>query len=417
MKKIHLSYGQQVTDKSIVTPNHFVSHMLEHIAWRMGCSIELEWDNEQWQELGFSFGQAICKFPCQKHEAAALGMIDDGSAEVSVKLASEPKLQMKSSSKIDIGYFLSLRCEQLTSGEPLVQFLTGMTEAMNAQVTVFVCSLMDPHHTWEGIFRGIGTALHAMYAPSSTREIFSEELSCGSKTEGIEISYCSCMVAGISRKTAESELEVSIKFNSPAKATLQYEGTPIDHFKGNESLAGLEDLINIIATTCGFNITAAFTSKALSSSHVLLEDTGMVLGRALREILVLRMADKGINGAGSSISKLTDITNQNISVGISVEGRKSCLFVPLANDRMELYKKFIIGKNVFGGLYTEDLDDFFDGFSWGLGCSLLFHFKQIPDVEEGWRQLFTNFAIALNQVFQINPSRKGVPPGVKANLF
>ncbi|MCP3892359.1 MAG: hypothetical protein GY702_26315 [Desulfobulbaceae bacterium] len=416
MKKIHLSYGQ-VTHKNIETPNHFVSHMIEHIAWRMGCSIELEWDDENWEELGLAFGKGIGEFPVQAQEAAALGMIDDGSAEVSVQLASEPKLQLQSSSKIEIDYFLSLRCEQLSSGEPLISFLTGMTRGIGAQINVFVCSLQDPHHTWEGVFRGVGTALQTIYAPTQTSGKFSNEQSSGSNTEGIEISNCSCNGVTISRRTAESELEVAIDFSSPTKVFLQYEGAPIDHFDGKRTFAGLEDLLNTIATTCGFHLTALFTSKALSSSHVLLEDTGMVLGRALREILVLRMADKGINGAGSSINTPSDIVDQDISAGISVEGRKSCLFVPLVTDHFELYKNFIIGKSVFGGLYTEDLDDFFDGFSWGLGCSLLFHFKQIPEVEEGWQQLFTNFAIALNQVFEINQGRKGVPPGVKANLF
>ena len=143
----------------------------------------------------------------------------------------------------------------------------------------------------------------------------------------------------------------------------------------------------------------------------------MVLGRVLREILVRRMADQGINGAGSSVATPSDIVDQMISVGISVEGRKSCQFVSLATSRDQLYRKFIIGHTVSGGLYSEDLDDFFEGFSWGLGCSIMIHCKEVPQPEEGWRQLFINFGTALNQVFQMNSSRKGVPPGVKANLF
>ena len=62
-------------------------------------------------------------------------------------------------------------------------------------------------------------------------------------------------------------------------------------------------------------------------SHM--EDTGMVVGKALREILVKRMMDLGINGAGSSIRKPLDFTAQKISVGVSVEGRKFWRFVPL----------------------------------------------------------------------------------------
>ncbi len=45
MQKIKLKYWN-VKNKSIETKNDFVSHMIEHIAWRMGLEISLEWDNE-----------------------------------------------------------------------------------------------------------------------------------------------------------------------------------------------------------------------------------------------------------------------------------------------------------------------------------------------------------------------------------
>ena len=37
--EISLDFGP-VTEKRIATPNDFVSHMVEHIAWRLGCSIQ-----------------------------------------------------------------------------------------------------------------------------------------------------------------------------------------------------------------------------------------------------------------------------------------------------------------------------------------------------------------------------------------
>jgi len=416
MKTIKLEYGQ-ITDKYISTPNHFISHMLEHIAWRMGSSIVLEWDDEDWKGLGVAFAGAICKFvPCNR-EAAALGMIDDGSAEVAVALDVAAGLQLESAAGIDTEYFLSLRCEQLNSGHSLVELLSGIAEGLNAGISILVCSLCDPHHTWEGIFRGVGMALHDIYIPLQSALDFSLKVSEGSNREGINIIHCSCQAAEIGRLTAETELQVNINFNGPAGAFFLYKGAAIDHFKNSEALAGLQSLLNMVASGCGFNLNAVFTARGLSSSHVLLEDTGMVVGRVLREILVNRMTDRGINGAGSSIRKPSDIVDQVISVGVSVEGRKSCYFVPLAASREQLYTKFIIGHTVFGGLYSEDLDDFFDGFSWGLGCSIMIHCKEILRPEDGWRQLFTNFGTALNQVFQINTSRRGVPPGVKANLF
>ena len=148
----------------------------------------------------------------------------------------------------------------------------------------------------------------------------------------------------------------------------------------------------------------------------LLEDTGMVVGKALREILVKRMMDLGINGAGSSIQKPLDFTDQKISVGVSVEGRKFWRFVPLSTTHNEIRRRLIIGHTIKGGLFSEDLDDFLDGLSWGLGCSLVIHIKDFPPADDAWTMIFKNLGIALREVFEINPYRKGVPPGVKANL-
>jgi hypothetical protein len=69
-----------------------------------------------------------------------------------------------------------------------------------------------------------------------------------------------------------------------------------------------------------------------------------------------------------------------------------------------------------GGLYSEDLDDFLDGLTWGLGCSLVIHIKELPPAEDAWTMIFKQLGVALGEVFEINPYRKGVPPGVKANL-
>ena len=370
MKNITLEFGQ-VTTKTIATPNDFISHMLEHIAWRMGCSIVLEWDDRDWKGLGLAFAAALRAFPVRNRVGAALGMIDDGSAEVGVELDDAAGLALKSSAEIDLEYFLSLRCEQLSSGSPLIELLEGISAGLDARITVLVCSFADPHHTWEGIFRGVGTALHYIYGPPYAAGNFSSAEDTALIREGIEIMRCSCRTAVVRRQTAESELLLNIDFGGPAAASFQYQGTAIEHFDNSQALAGLQDLLNIIAAASGFSLGVVFTSRALSSSHVLLEDTGMVLGRALREILVRRMEDLGINGAGSSLAKPADISGQTVSVGISVEGRKSCQFVPLAASRSLLYKNLILGHTVFGGLYSEDLDDFFDGFSWGLGLSLI----------------------------------------------
>jgi hypothetical protein len=128
------------------------------------------------------------------------------------------------------------------------------------------------------------------------------------------------------------------------------------------------------------------------------------------------MMDLGINGAGSSLQHPRDFCHQKISVGISVEGRKSWRFVPLNATNADIRQRLIFGHTIMGGLYSEDLDDFLDGLTWGLGCSLVIHIKELPPAEDAWPMIFKHLGVALGEVFEINPYRKGVPPGVKANL-
>ena len=123
---------------------------------------------------------------------------------------------------------------------------------------------------------------------------------------------------------------------------------------------------------------------------------------------MLRMMDMGINGAGSSLERPEDFDEQKITVGVSVEGRKFWRFMPLHTTYDDVKRRLIIGQTIMNGLFTEDLDDFLDGLSWGLGC--------LPPADAAWRLIFENLGKALREVFEMNPYRRGVSPGVKANL-
>ena len=124
----------------------------------------------------------------------------------------------------------------------------------------------------------------------------------------------------------------------------------------------------------------------------------------------------GANGAGSSLCSKDDFYNQPIRVGVSVEGRKFFKFVPFQDSFDVIRKHFIIGQKVLDSLLSEDLDDFLDGLAGGLDCSIIIHLKELKDANEGWQLLFKNLGKAMKQVFDLNPYRKGVPPGVKATL-
>ncbi len=408
---LELKFGN-VTKKKIVTPNEFASHMIEHIAWRMGCEIDLQWNSNDFFQLGKFMGERIRSFPARKQSSAALGMIDDGSAEIVISLSENNSgLQMEAVPNLDLQWFLNCRCEQMDSGKPLLAMLEGVAEGLKARIHVRVCSAEDPHHTWEGIFRGVGIALFQIFAPQIPENDYTD---CAAEEKGsegeISILSRSCNSAEVSRGTAESFVKVKADFSAHKENRFRFAVSP------SINVAGLPELFSLLAQEAGFSLNIDYNATVLSSSHVVLEDTGLVLGRALKEILILRMEKYGINGCGSSIQSPEDSEIQNIRVGLSAEGRKFWKFVPFRNSLDEIRKSFIIGQNIGEGVYSEDLDDFLDGLAGGLGCSILIHIKRLPDPDTGWREIFAHLGKAFKEVYGANPFRKGVPPGVKATL-
>ncbi len=403
-----LQFGD-VKKKSLHTPNDFISHMVEHIAWRMGCGIELFWNSNNWPQLGKKLGQSIAALPQRAKSAAALGMIDDGSAEVSVTSTDEPDLLIETIEQLEPTWFFGLRCEQLESSAPLLELLRGLTQGLRVRLHVLVCGVEDPHHTWEGVFRSIGIALGKMFAPNESLPP-AKETEQATPAHGIVVEELTDQTAALVRTTAESRVRVAVN------CAVHWPGSYNFTVGSSIQVSAFGGLLEAMAKEAGFTLSVDFIAERLSSSHVVTEDTGLVLGRALKELLVQRMNCCGVQGAGSSIQTEADYHSQAVSVGVSVEGRKFVKFVPFTEDYSEFRKSFLLGQDVYGGLFSEDLDDFLDGLAGGLDCSIMVHIRQRVSPAEGWLFLFQHLGKALQEVFQENPCRKGVPPGVKATL-
>lgn len=406
-----------VRKKKINTPNDFVSHMLEHIAWRMGLSIDLNFDSENWQQLGRIFGTEIKKFPAVRSEAAALGMIDDGAAVVSVD-SGRKDVVITALAGIDCEYFLGLRCEQIATGQPLVSLLEGLAEGVQSGISIEVLNLEDPHHTWEAIFRAVGIALSKIYTPiekaAETNAKIKADAGCEKQSADGELTIlekgCNCAV--VRRGTAETFVTVAVDFLSDKENRISVKVSD----SISAAVSGIEELFRILTENLTAQVEIDFSARKLSSSHVVWEDIGLVFGRALLEILCQRMRHYGVNGAGSNLTDSLDAAGKNLRVGISVEGRKFLRIIPRDGDHAKLSKNFVIGNNVFGGIRTEDLDDFLDGLSGGLSASLFFEVKDYSDPQANWQELFAGLGTALHEAFLANPYRLGVPAGVKATL-
>ena len=147
------------TDKRLDTANDFVSHMVEHIAWRLGVGIDLGWRNGDWRALGESLGSTIGRLQFTSRSAATLGMIDDGAAEVLVELDVEAGVDFSVHPSLPLQAVLDMRVEQLASGAQLIRLMEGLADGMRARITVRLCTFEDPHHSWEGVFRALGICL------------------------------------------------------------------------------------------------------------------------------------------------------------------------------------------------------------------------------------------------------------------
>lgn len=414
-----------ITNKVLDTPNDFVSHMVEHIAWRLGCSIELRWTSDDWVALGRALGEQIGRMPRLVESAAALGMIDDGSAEVRLRTASPGGASFTSSGQVDLEWFLSVRCEQLSHGTPLVDMLDALGRAAGLDVAVTVGSFEDPHHTWEGVYRAVGIALDRMHnpsvpepattapsggvagstaaaAPAATREV----------ERGWHVHSVSTTAARLRRETAESVVTVDVSMVGDSGEP----GAEVSiEVADSVSVTGLAGLLDEYARAAGLRLTVGFSASRLSSSHVVTEDVGLGLGRALRGMAIERMSELGIYGAGSNVRAVDDV-NRPVRVGLSMEGRKFWKYVPFGGDYAAFRRTFLIGHTLRGDLFSEDLDDFIDGFAGGLQASVMVHVADGVGAEQGWPLVFSSLGEATREFLSVNPYRRALAPGVKATL-
>lgn len=221
--------------------------------------------------------------------------------------------------------------------------------------------------------------------------------------------------AHVVRDTAESQVRVSLAM--PPTGTTA--GPIKTHFDVAESIdvSAFPGLLQVFCTAAGMELDVSFTATKLSSSHVVLEDTGLAMGAALFALLTDAMASTGVNGAGSSIKTADDFHSAPISASISVEGRKFLKIVS-ATDMDDLRWRTMIGHTVFDGVWSEDVDDFIDAIAGGMRASLFLHEREKHDDPDAfWRAAIIAFGVALAEVFAPNSARRGLPPGVKATLF
>ena len=106
-----------------------------------------------------------------------------------------------------------------------------------------------------------------------------------------------------------------------------------------------------------------------------------------------------------------------VSASVSVEGRKYVKYVGVTNYD-DFRWRYILGHQAFGGVRTEDIDDFVDALAGGIRGSFFLHERRpYPTAAAYWEDQIQALGVALSEAFDVNAARKGLPPGVKATLL
>ncbi len=178
--------------KRIKTHAPFFSHMLEHIAWRSGVTIETDFSLDEftlnhviYEDLGITFGKAARSYVWEnKAEGATgygdgIGIIDEAKATCAISFEERAYCSFDHSA-------ISLPAE--TEGvlsEDLSTFLEGFCQGAQCTLHIDITKGVNGHHIWEAVFRALGIALGRAFYLDAARQNLSAGVA-GSVTFTVE---------------------------------------------------------------------------------------------------------------------------------------------------------------------------------------------------------------------------------------
>ena len=195
------------------------------------------------------------------------------------------------------------------------------------------------------------------------------------------------------RKTAESEIVVRLDLGPRAKAPKKGLQTPLPF---------LNHMLEHIIWRGEFNLEVEMKLQDFYLSHVICEDLGITLGRALKETVELRL-DDGVNGFGSASSVIDEALAQAV---ISFENRA---YLHIHHPEVKI-------PPLVEGINSDDLQAFFEGFVQGAACTLHLNMCKGENGHHIWEATFRAFGEALRRALEIRPWRSGMTAGVAGTI-
>ena len=195
----------------------------------------------------------------------------------------------------------------------------------------------------------------------------------------------------VTRKTTESEMTVTLDF-SPLKSNYR------EYI--NTGITFLNHMIEHIAWRGGFNIEVNVKLDKFVLTHVIAEDLGIALGKAVREYI---LSTDGVQGYGDAVGIIDEAKAQ---CAVSFEERAYCDID---------FNSIGVGECV-EGMNSEDLETFLEGFAQGAMCTLHVDLIKGHNGHHIWEAIYRAFGIALNRTLMVSEERKGRTAGVVGKI-
>ena len=207
------------------------------------------------------------------------------------------------------------------------------------------------------------------------------------------------MVGADIKKATDSEV-VAERVTRESKIVCKIDSKKRRETKIDTGLAFLNHMIETIGWRMNLNIEFVYTTTNFNLTHVIAEDSGIVLGSALKAMFEEKMKS-GVSGASRSI-----IDEGCATAAVSIEGRPKLILE--GNPTTDLTE--------VEDTKTCDLDDFLDGLALGLGATIRITVESGKDPHHTWEAIFRALGEALREAFEPNQWRGGTTVGVKGTL-
>src|SRR3989344_2812678 len=206
---------------------------------------------------------------------------------------------------------------------------------------------------------------------------------------------------GISFRERTKKLVVLTRITLESKISVLVEDAPRRKYFIQTGNRFFNHMLTGIASRACLNIDISYQpTQAEPLDHAIVEDTGLVFGRAIRELLNARQ-DEGVSQRGTFTVAFDESL---VTVTLAFDGRAyTFLHGDVQGIRQEQVEDIL----------STNLRQFFDGFSQGSGCVVQIQFWAGEDSHHTWEATFKAFGEALRESLLPCPYRAGTTIGLK----